>query len=235
MHNMLDFSKRNVTPVKRETFRNQIASNLRRAIISGEIEAGAQITEADLAKQFAVSRGPLREAMGQLAAEGLIVTVPYTGTRVVKLSSRDVREIYSLRTALEKLAFEQVWDRRDKAFANELKHRHAVLLSSLELNDHFASSEAEVRFHSFVYEASEHGLLLESWQRIAGRLQLYLAIHQRAHGRMGPVRDAHERYVQLALGKRLDLMLQEIELHMQRGVQQLEKYLGLAAPFDTAN
>jgi DNA-binding GntR family transcriptional regulator len=92
MHHTPDISRKNVTPVKHETFRNQIAPNLRRAIISGEIEAGAQITEADLANRFEVSRGPLREAMGQLAAEGLIVTV-HTGTRVVKQSSRDVREI----------------------------------------------------------------------------------------------------------------------------------------------
>ncbi len=229
MQKTLDLPNRNVTPVKRETFRNQIASNLRRAIISGEIAAGAQITEADLAKRFAVSRGPLREAMGQLAAEGLIVSVPYTGTRVVKLSSRDVREIYSLRTALEKLAFEQIWDHRDTGFANELEARHRALVASLELNDHFVSSEAEVRFHSLVYEASGHGLLLESWQRIAGRMQLYLAVHQRAHGRMGPVRDAHERYVRLALGDRLDLMLAEIEEHMLRGVRQLEHYLGVGA------
>ena len=216
-----------VTPIRRETFGNRIASNLRRAIISGEIAAGSQITEVELASRFGVSRGPLREAMGKLSSEGLLVTVPYTGTRVLKLTAKDVREIFSLRTALETLAFREIWDRRDEAFAGELETRHGVLISTLDLNDHVASSEAEVRFHSLVYETSGHDLLLESWQRLSGRLQLYLAVHQRAHGRTGPIKDAHERYLQLALGDRLDLMLNEIEAHMQRGVDQLERYLDI--------
>jgi DNA-binding GntR family transcriptional regulator len=221
-------SQNRVKPIKRETFSNQIAGNLRRAIISGEIESGSQITESDLAARFGVSRGPLREAMGQIAAEGLIETIPYTGTRVLKLSPEDVREIYSLRTALETLAFQEVWERRDETFVRELETRHKALLETLKLDDHVASSEAEVRFHSVVYETCGHKLLLESWRRIAGRMQLYLAEHQRAHGRKAPIEDAHERYLQLALGDRLDLMLEEIDAHMRRGFKQMEQYLSFA-------
>ncbi|WP_299482702.1 GntR family transcriptional regulator [uncultured Roseibium sp.] len=219
-------SQNRVKPIKRQTFSNQIAANLRRAIISGEIESGSQITESDLAARFGVSRGPLREAMGQIAAEGLIETIPYTGTRVLKLSPEDVREIYSLRTALETLAFREVWARRDEVFTQELEARHKALMETLGLEDHVASSGAEVRFHSLVYEACGHKLLLESWRRIAGRMQLYLAEHQRAHGRKAPIEDAHQRYLQLALGDNLDLMLTEIEVHMQRGCTQMEQYLG---------
>ncbi|QDY98937.1 GntR family transcriptional regulator [Nitratireductor mangrovi] len=218
-------AQQRITPVRRETFSSQIAAKLRRAIIGGEIEAGSQITETELAARFGVSRGPLREAMAMLASEGLIVTASYRGTRVLKLSTKDVREIYSLRTALETLAFREIWDRRDKAFADELAARHKTLMSTLGLNDHVASSEAEVRFHALVYEACGHDLLLESWQRIASRMQLYLAVHQRAHGRTAPVRDAHESYLRLALGDSLELMLEEVDAHMRRGLQSLEKYL----------
>lgn len=214
-----------LTPVRRETFSNQIATNLRHAIISGEIEAGSQITETELAARFGVSRGPLREAMGLLASEGLLVTAPYRGTRVLKLSAKDVREIYTLRTALETLAFREVWDRRDEIFYKELQSRHKILISTFGLNDRVKSSEAEIRFHSLVYEASGHDLLLESWQRIASRMQLYLAVHQRAHGRTAPTHDAHQRYLQLALDDRLDLMLEEVEAHMRRGLEQMMVYL----------
>lgn len=227
MHNPQRNNDEMIAPIRRETFGEQIASNLRRAIISGEIEGGTQITEIKLASRFGVSRGPLREAMAQLASEGLIVTVPFTGTRVLKLSVADVREIFSLRTALETLAFKTIWDSRDDAFGRELVSRHARLLDTLELDDHVASSEAEISLHSLVYEACGHNLLLESWQPVAGRLQLYLALHQKAHGRTGPIKDAHEKYVQLAVGDDFDLMRLEIEDHMQRGVQQLENYVSL--------
>ena len=55
------------------------------------------------------------------------MTVPYTGTHVASLSVDDVREIYSLRTALEIFAFEQVWERRDAAFRAELHRRNDAL------------------------------------------------------------------------------------------------------------
>ncbi|MCV0397238.1 MAG: GntR family transcriptional regulator [Rhizobiaceae bacterium] len=214
-----------LTPIRRETFSNQIATNLRHAIISGEIEAGSQITEMELAARFGVSRGPLREAMGLLVSEGLLVTAPYRGTRVLKLSAKDVREIYALRTALETLAFREVWDRRDETFRAELKSRHRILISTLGLNDRVKSSEAEIRFHSLVYEASGHDLLLETWQRISSRMQLYLAVHQQAHGRTAPIHDAHQRYLELALDDRLDLMVEEVEAHMRRGLHQMMVYL----------
>jgi DNA-binding GntR family transcriptional regulator len=211
--------------VRRATFRMQVAEHLRLSIIRGELPPGSQVTEAGLALRYGVSRGPLREAMSQLIGEGLIVSVPYTGTRVVSLSTADVREIFSLRTTLETLAFEQAWDRRDPAFAHEIELRHRALLGSLRKSDHYVSSLAEIHLHSLIYEASGHKLLLETWQRIAKRLQLYLAVHQRAHGRTGPKKDAHEAYVKLAQGKRLDLMIAEVEHHMRRGVEQLEHYL----------
>ncbi|WP_439572077.1 GntR family transcriptional regulator [Phreatobacter sp.] len=221
---------RGVTQVQRATFREQIADRLRHAIIGGHIAPGSAVTEQQLAAEFGVSRGPLREAMSQLAEEGLLVTVPYTGTRVISLSREDVREIYSMRTSLETLAFRELWEHRTPAFAESLKQRHKALLAVLPDGDGFAASLAEVRLHSTVYEFCGHRLLLETWRRIASRLHLYLAVHQKAHGRAGPLSDAHSAYVALALGDRLDLMLAEIEHHMQRGVMQMQAYVGEARP-----
>lgn len=222
--------ERAVVQLQRATFREQIADRLRHAIIGGGIPPGSAITEQQLAAEFGVSRGPLREAMSQLAEEGLLITKPYTGTRVISLSREDVREIYSLRTVLETLAFREIWQHRTPAFADTLRRRHDALLEALPKGDGFASSLAEVRLHSTVYEFCGHRLLLETWRRIASRLHLYLAVHQKAHGRAGPLSDAHSRYVTLALGERLDLMLAEIEHHMQRGIRQLQDYVGEPRP-----
>jgi DNA-binding GntR family transcriptional regulator len=211
--------------VERSTFRAQIADQLRQAIIGGTLAPGSAVTEMELANRFGVSRGPLREAMSQLAEEGLLVSVPYTGTRFANVMIADVREIYSLRTALESLAFRQVWAHRDGAFRREMAKRHRVLQQSLAATDRVISTAAEVHLHSLVYEACGHRLLLETWRRIAGRLQLYLALHQKAHGRTGPLADAHDRYVALAIGDSLDAMLDEVEHHMKRGIERLETFV----------
>lgn len=219
----------NFMRVPKATFRAHIADGLRNAILSGEIAPGAQVTEHSLAEQFGVSRGPLREAMRQLIDEGLLVTVPYTGTHVVELSVEDVREIYSLRVTLEIFAFELVWSQRDEGFRRGLLARHAALTHCIDAQDDVGSIHAELQLHGFVYEASAHKILIKTWESIRGRLQLYWAAHHRAHGIRGPRRDGHDSYVACALGDDLAAMRAEIQNHMARGGQQTEDFLlGLA-------
>lgn len=209
----------------KSTFREHIASQLRAAIFAGEIPPGAALVESTLARQFQVSRGPLREAMRQLIEEGLLVTVPYTGTHVIGLSVKDVREIYSMRVMLERFAFELAWDRRDGAFEAELRRRHAALASAIDAGDDAGSIMAELNLHGLIYEWAGHDLLLRTWNGLRGRLQLYWAAHHRAHAMRGPKRDSHDSYLAAALGTDLEAMRQEIGEHMRRGGEQTERFL----------
>ena len=209
----------------RRTFRGQIVEALRASIISGELAPGAPIVEAEMARFFGVSRGPLREALGDLIKEGLLVTVPYTGTHVVNLSLNEVNEIFSLRTELEIFAFRQVWDKRGKAYYDELNARHNRLLASIAKGDDESSIVDELALHSHVYEACGHSMLLGIWNGLRGKLQLYWAAHHRAHGRRGPLPMGHTKYVELAQGKNLDLMIEEIRDHMVRGFAKTEAFL----------
>ena len=209
----------------RRTFREQIVEALRTSIISGVLPPGAQIVESEMALTFGVSRGPLREALGDLIKEGLLVTVPYTGTHVVDLSLDEVNEIFSLRTELEIFAFRQVWENRDEAYFAELNARHDRLLASIASGDDESSIVDELGLHSHVYEACGHSLLLSVWNGLRGKLQLYWAAHHRAHGRRGPLPEGHKRYVELAQGDDLDAMIEEIRDHMVRGFSKTETFL----------
>jgi DNA-binding GntR family transcriptional regulator len=212
-------------PVPKSTLRAHVAERLRAAILAGDIAPGAPLVETALSQRFDVSRGPLREALRQLVEEGLLVTVPYTGTHVASLSVEDVREIYSLRTTLEIFAFEQVWERRDERFRRELARRNEVLLATIDAGDDRASISTELEFHGLVYEASEHKLLQRAWHGLRGRLQLYWAAHHRAHGRRGPRRDSHDSYIAAALGDDLSVLRLEIADHMRRGAEVTERFL----------
>lgn len=70
-------------------------------LVSGELPLGGQVNEAALANRFAVSRGPIREAVKQLQGRGLIVKEPYRKARVVSLSLSDMIEVFQLREAVE--------------------------------------------------------------------------------------------------------------------------------------
>lgn len=209
----------------RFTLREHVVRRLRAAILSGVLEPGTQLVETQLAEQLGVSRGPLREAIRELIEEGLLANVPYTGTFVIELTARDVEEIYSLRTMLESFAFRLAWAKRTPSFAAELDRRHAALLEAIDAGRGPEAIDTELHLHSLAYETSGHRLLLESWRALSGRLHLYFAMHQRAHGRAGPRRDAHDRYVELAKGDDLGAMIAEIEDHMQRGLGRLREFL----------
>ncbi len=212
-------------PVPKSTLRAHVLERLRGAILAGDIPPGAPLVETALSERFDVSRGPLREALRQLIEEGLVVTVPYTGTHVASLSVEDVREIYSLRTALEVFAFEQVWGRRDARFRAGLVRRNEALMASIDAGDDRACIEAELAFHGFVYEACGHRLLERAWHGLRGRLQLYWAAHHRAHRRPGPRRDSHDSYIAAVLGDDPAAMRAELADHMRRGAAITEDFL----------
>src|SRR4029077_10666689 len=74
---------------------------LRAAILSGRLAPGARLVEADIARQMAISRSPVREAVRKLEREGMVEYKPRRGTVVVGLSRDDVADAYQLRAHLE--------------------------------------------------------------------------------------------------------------------------------------
>lgn len=214
-----------IVPVKRQTFREQIVAELRSSIISGDLAPGSQIIETDLAARFSVSRGPLREALRQLCEDGLLITVPYTGTYVVDLSLNDILEISSLRIELEVFAFHLVWAKRDNLFLKEMRSRHDALVRAIKRDDGEACISAELALHSFVFEACGHKILLGIWESLKGKLQLYWAAHYRAQGRQTPHIDSHVRYLDLATGNNFETLKAEIPTHILGGFGDTERFV----------
>jgi DNA-binding GntR family transcriptional regulator len=212
-------------PVKRETMRAQIANLMRTAILSGEFKPGEMVTETALALRFGTSRGPMREAMRHLIDQGLLVSVPYTGTHVLDLSITDINDIYAMRICLEIFAFEQIWEARDGAFDQALRLRHDALLEAIDARDDVRAIDAELDLHGLAYEWCGNTILLNSWTGIRSRLELYWAAHHRAHGITGPKRESHDDYLRLALGDSLDAMKAEIHSHMRRGLDVTKAFV----------
>lgn len=206
-------------PIEDRTRRGQITARLRELIVSGALAPGTRLTETGLAARLGVSRAPLREAVRELVERGLLVSEPYKGLFVRSVTRADLEELYSLRTALEQFAFREAWPKRAPEALAELRRRNARLDAAIAAGDRpDLAIDLELELHSWCYELSGHRLLLETWQRIRPNLQLYFVLHQRAHGRAGPLREAHDRYVALACGDDLAAMLAHLESHMRQGL-----------------
>ena len=116
MSNAVAGSKRATTRARDEASRREAAApahgakvsfiveRLREDILSGLMAPGSRLVECDLTARFAVSRGPVREALRRLAAEGLIDHWPNRGALVRRLSARDISEFFQIRVEVESLA-----------------------------------------------------------------------------------------------------------------------------------
>ncbi len=214
-------------PAAGDTLKDRTFERLQELILTGDLVPGSKLLETKIATRLDVSRATLREAMIRLSETGLLVNLPFRGTYIRKLDRVDLKEIYSFRTGLEKMAFQFCWERRDLISLADLQMRNDRLCARIADNDGFGAIMAELHLHSWCYELSGHSLLLQSWERLKPNLQFYFAMHQRAHERSGPLRDSHDEYIRLARGDSLDAMLLHLESHMQQG---FENTLGVLEP-----
>ena len=81
-----------------------IVERLREEILAGRLAPGSRLVESDLTARFAVSRGPVREGLRRLSADGLIEHRPHRGAVVRRLTEREIRELFSIRIEMEALA-----------------------------------------------------------------------------------------------------------------------------------
>jgi DNA-binding GntR family transcriptional regulator len=103
------------------TVADRVFKQLRRAIVEGDIPAGSKLSEPVLAERFAVSRGPLREAMRRLESSNLLEWRANVGARVVTLSNERLLELFQVREALEGMAARLAAERMSDAAIEELK------------------------------------------------------------------------------------------------------------------
>src|SRR5260221_10611246 len=78
-----------------------VAETLRSAILSGDLGPGERLTQEELAARFNVSMTPVREAIQQLVAEGILDQSPYKGVQVAEVTSQDATEIDLIRSSVE--------------------------------------------------------------------------------------------------------------------------------------
>ncbi|HEY3613333.1 MAG TPA: GntR family transcriptional regulator [Gaiellales bacterium] len=125
-----------------------VTDRLRSAILTGEIPAGTKLVEASLADRYGTSRGPIREAVRELARQGLIVELPRRGSVVATLTSHDLAEVYEVREALESGASKAAIRRASDAELHALEALLVAMERAWEDGDwSLESVELDFAFH----------------------------------------------------------------------------------------
>jgi DNA-binding GntR family transcriptional regulator len=142
--------------------RNVVADRIRTAIFEGQYKPGEWMRQERLAQELGVSQMPVREALKELAAEGLIEHMPYRGVRVVNMSPQDVEDIYALRAFLESRAAGFAAREITAEELVELKQLHAEIEKYSAPEDVLKYRELNRRFHELIFTASRRAYLIRT-------------------------------------------------------------------------
>ncbi|MDQ3105861.1 MAG: GntR family transcriptional regulator, partial [Actinomycetota bacterium] len=137
-------------PLVRESTPSIIADKLRAAIARGDLEPGAQLGEAGLARDLGVSRGPLREGMQRLSQEGLLVSIRNRGLFVMEMTPENVSDMYVARAAIERAAAEQIFRHDPRAAGNGLLEVTGRMARAAARKDSSGVSETDIEFHQLL-------------------------------------------------------------------------------------
>src|SRR5258707_4552328 len=212
--------------IPRQSLTSAVADKLRDQIIRGEIPEGAQLRQDAIASQFQVSRIPVREALRQLDAEGLITIVPNRGAIVPALSPTDIEELFTIRALLEPEILKHSIPRlteEDFTEADVVLHRYE---SELQQEDHlFSWGRLNWQFHSILYSRAErpHSMAIirnvnNSGERYT-RLQLYLT-----HG-IEIAKEEHHQILELCRQRDVAGACKLLKQHIQYAGQSLKQAL----------
>ncbi len=166
---------------RRSGLGSEVTTSLRQAIFDGIFRSGDRLGEIEIAQQLDVSRGPVREALLQLRAEGLVSLEMHRGASVVLLSATDIEELTSLRTTLEGFAIELAIDRRTDADIQTLGRIVDQIESAVAEGDVARISQLDVAFHDGIFAAARHTRLSTAWSTIRSQMLLFLLTRAEAN------------------------------------------------------
>jgi DNA-binding GntR family transcriptional regulator len=207
-------------PGRSRTAHEYAIRTLRSAILGGTLAGGTRLVQTELASQLNLSTTPVREALRDLAMEGLVVFDPHRGAVVRLLDIEEVREIYQLRTTLEPLMVRRVAERLTDAeldHAEELANRmnsEANLSAWVDLNR---------EFHAIFAETDDASKLAGILANLRDSASAYVSLSLEARPQQVPEANTeHAELVRLYRERDTDAIVQLTLRHLQSTLAAIE-------------
>ncbi len=196
------------------------AESIRKMILSGRLAPGERLIEERLTEELGISRPPLREALRLLQQEELIQTRPRRGSTVTTLTDRDVFEILTLRSALERLAVELGVPVRDPGCLVACRAALERMEQSALEEDRGALVTHAYAFHAAIVALAGHRRLEDSYASVQQQMLLCMArnLYTREHEYEDLVSHVgrHRHLLEVIEGGDPDAVLAELAVHGER-------------------
>lgn len=145
-------------------------------IIQGHYRPGERIVEFQLAKELGLSQSPVREGLRELAAVGIVTIHPRRGARVRLPSAKELADVSLVRAEVDALAARLAAGRVPDTTLETLGELVDVMLERLDAGDFSGVTEADVRFHHLIAEASENHALVRAFEQLAPFARTFITL-----------------------------------------------------------
>ena len=137
----------------------RVFHKIREDILAGKYKTDETLKEKTIGDELGVSRTPVREALRQLALEGLVTIIPNKGASVVGISKQDIKDIYEIRARLEGLCAKWAADHITAEQITELEENIFLVDFHAEKKNYTQVLELDNKFHEILYEACNSKML----------------------------------------------------------------------------
>ncbi|MET9917544.1 GntR family transcriptional regulator [Streptomyces sp. NPDC006435] len=177
---------------------DQVYELLRQAVVEGDLAPNDRVVESEIARRLGVSQAPVREAVKQLAREGLLMHIPRRGHFVVEISSKDAEYARQVREPLERLAARLAAENLTEEHLEELDGLVERMRTAAADNDVSSFRDADIEFHTTVGRISGNPFLARMWEVLEPNLRALRAISDPLfEGDRQAMADEHGRLVNL--------------------------------------
>lgn len=209
-------------PRPRTSVADTACRQLKEMIIRGEIGHASSISEADLAARLGVSRTPLREALRELEAQRFVCRLPNGRLDLVAMSTKEVTDLYQVRSVLEGLVVESATQELTDDWAArlaELQRAHEVLATAGLLSE--ASTQGDA-FHYALIQLADNEVASGVLSRIRDRLRTYRQIvNEENPGRALTAAAEHRQVLEMMLARRPEDAGRMMRQHINDGTRTL--------------
>jgi len=203
-----------------------IADALRADILRGKLQGGQPLKQDEIAAQFGVSKIPVREALVQLKAEGMVSFYPNRGAFVSELSAAEAEEIYVMRIALEKAILA-------RAIPNlTVTHfkRAGAILAAIDREENIAKwGELNWEFHATLYSPAELPRVMQTIRALHTNIARYLVLYLAGMDYQKKSQREHRKLLQACRAGAVETAEVILEEHLRSASIHLIKFLNQPA------
>lgn len=212
--------------VEYKTRTQVVVEAIREKILTGAIKAGEPLRQAALADELKVSRIPVREALLQLEAEGLVEFEAHKGATATRLSAEQVTELFELRALLEcellRLAIPKLTE-AELAQSEQLLQQMASAFHDVGTKSSW--SELNTRFHLSLYKAADRPLTFEIVQNLIVNSDRYIRVHLLLAGGINKADPEHSALLNFCRKKQVKEACQLLHNHITGAAREIVNIL----------